>query len=440
MLASHSTAQKLQPKEIAKRFADYLIGRSYCVDVSCFPPKALHISSNTDALIESFRYDFPAWACKSKLRVDADNYAGFLASLTDRLISLLPRVNGVSFKPVPQVIFESRGLPWANTYVPFTPSAPSSFQMPEILEEYLGRVFMNDQDRKYVTQWMADIIQNPSRRPQWAVVLTGTQGTGKSSIYRLVSAALGYRHTWEHNEYTPAFQKFSEVLPDNLLVCFDDATSNKDIYQTLKQAITRPSMKVEVKGQQKLVEREIYARILICSNSTRPLRIEEGDRRLYCAQYSGHRNNDPDDTARFFVKFNEWFDRPDTPATVYHWLSEIDLSDFIHGSTIKTDTHSEMVGLSSSVLDTLLADFVEGDPIFHNNSLLNYLKDNSVKLPDPDSIKLKMDKLGYHSARRLVDGCNNGKQIYVWQKKATRSRPITEKESKEIRHAYTPSF
>jgi hypothetical protein len=440
--------ETLTPKDAAARYTDYLISQSYCVDESAFPPKALHIKSNADSLIDSFRYDFPSWAKKNKVKVDTDSYAAFLNNLTDRLIYLLPRVKGTSFKPVSETIFiNSSGLKCANTFVPYAPSAPEQFVMPEELEEYLSRVFMNEQDRKYVIEWIADIIQNPTRRPQWGVCLTGQQGTGKSSIIRMVSAALGYRHTWEHNDYTPAFQRFSEILPDHLLVAFDDAVAGKNTYQQLKQAITRRSMKVEVKGQQKHVEREVYARVLICSNSMRPLRIEEGDRRLYCAEYSVHKI-DPEETAKFFVRFNSWMEEPETAAIIYRWLKQIDLSGFNSGSTLQTETHAAMVGLSKSALDSNLADFVEieeGQPprVFSKSALLAYLAEQGFKYPDQDSIKLKMANLGYELSRRVVKGCNDGKKLDLWQpipKNGGRAPSLTPEQEECIREAFTTTF
>ena len=372
------------------------------------------------------------------MRVDTKDYAGFLRNLADRLIPLLPRVLGSSFKPVPEKFFEDRGVLFANTFVPFAPDVSDTFEMPEILEEYLSRIFMNAQDRKYVTAWIADIVQNPSRRPMWAVVLTGDQGSGKSSVFRLVSAALGYRHTWENNQYAPAFEKFSEVLPDHLLVSFDDAVSNRDTYQKLKQAITRTSMSVQIKGVQKPVMRDVYARVLICSNSPRPLTIEEGDRRLYVAEPCRHRAS-AEDTAAFFVRFNDWFEQPSTPSVIYQWLQTINLTDFVPGSTVKTETHALMVGLSASVLETLLSEYVENSPIFHNGSLLEYLAENGCQHPNADLIKMKMAALNYEQKRRKVAGCGD-RQWKLWQPICSRSRSLTEVEIERIKGVVHPTF
>ena len=448
---------QLSPKLITERLASDLTAESWCIDVSSFPLKALHANSNYNAAIESFRHNFPKWAQANNLRVSLKDgkYGDFLNNLHNRLIPLLPQVLGSSFYPATNYnpardkFFKSRsGAYLANTYVPYKPQRIVNFEPPPILTDYLSRIFANAQDRKMVVQWLADIIQNPARRPMWSVVLTGQQGSGKSSIFRLVTLALGNRHTWDKNDYAPAFKQFSEVLPDNLLVSFDDAPSRADTYQRLKQAITCTSMQVELKGMQKLVHREVFARILVVSNVTRPLRIEEGDRRMYCAEPSKHLVS-PEETAEFFVGFNEWLESPEAPAILYNFFMGVDLSDFTPGSTIKTETHAKMVGLSTSVLENLLLYYVtveppDEQPIFHNAALLKYLESSGLRYTNADLLKTKFADIGYVSKRRSVevtdmDNKQAKKQIPVWQPDCPRSRSLTPEEARTIWEAETPS-
>lgn len=440
-LVTKTSQTLLSPCRISEHYAENLASKSWCVDVSVHPLKALHADSNYNASIDSFRHDFPSWAKENNLRVELKDgkFGEFLNNLTNRLIPLLPRVLGSSFYPVEKKFFKSRsGATMANTYVPFKPAMVPNFEAPSILKNYVKRIFANDQDRKIVLQWLADIIQNPSRRPMWSVVLTGEQGCGKSSIFRLVSLALGNRHTWDKNDYGPAFKQFSEVVPDNLLVTFDDAPARPDTYQRLKQIITCSSMQVELKSIQKLVHREVYARILICSNSPRPLRIEEGDRRMYCVEPSKHLVS-PEETAEFFVGFNRWLESAEAPEILYHFFMGINLSDFTPGSTIKTETHAKMVGLSTSVLENLISDFVEDEPIFHNSELLSHLANNGIKHPEPDILKMKLANIGYVQSRRKVDGCGD-RQIYLWQKECPRARSLTPTEVKNIKSAVDRTF
>lgn len=414
--------QTLKPSDAVKRYAKHLESQSFAIDESSWPSKALHIRSNTERAMETFQFGFTAWAKAEGIRVEVDNYGAFLGSLTNRLGSLLPRITQTAFRPVPQQIFVSTlGVPCANSYVAYTPTVPPKFEMPSMLEEYLSRVFANAQDRKMVVQWLADIVQNPCRRPQWCVLLTGEQGTGKSTVSRLVSLALGRRYVWESNQYTPAFARFSEVFADNLLTVFDDAPADgRNTYTSLKQAITRTSQTVEIKGQQRPVSREVYSRILILSNNTRPLRLEEGDRRVYAAEYATHRTS-PEETAEFFTAFNNWLDCPGSQEVIYHWLSTVDLSDFNPSATVKTETHRHMVDLSISDLEATLKGLLEieegEDPVvFTKTQLARLLEDKGFKSINSDQLRMKMEAHGYELSRdRKIKSVNDGRKIDLWQ-------------------------
>jgi len=104
----------------------------------------------------------------------------------------------------------------------------------------------------------------------------------------------------------------------------------------------------------------------------------------------------------------------------------------VHGSTIKTETHEKMVGLSSSVLETLLVEYVAESPIFHDKNLLEYLTDNNCKNPNADLIKMKMAALNYEQKRRVVDGCGD-KQQSVWSPICKRARALTPEEAALIK-------
>jgi hypothetical protein len=447
-MTAPDTVEKLSEKAMERRYADYL-KQSWCVDISGPVPRALHIRANEDSCIEGWKLEFPAWARREGVRLDDEaDFPDFMRSLTNRLLVQLPLVRGTGFKPVPQPIFtNAAGLLCANTYVPFTPPRPASYdEFAPMVDEYFARLLKNETERKHLVQWAADIIQNPCRRPQWAPVLTGEQGTGKSSIVRIVSLALGEHHVWESNDFAPAFQRFSEVLTNRLLVSFDDAVAGKDTYQKLKQAITRRSMHVEIKGQQKPVSREVYARIIILSNSRRPLRIEAGDRRLYCPEFCTHQEDDKE-TARFFARFNPFLEHPDAPGVLYHYLKTVSLADFNPGATIQTPTHAAMVGLSTSALESCLADFIECEEgeapkVFPKCALLAHLAREGFKNPDQDSIKLKMDRLGYEDTRRVVRGCNDGKRVDLWQPKPKggRAPSLTPEQEQAIAEAFRASF
>jgi len=449
-LASKQQRTQLTASEAATAFAKHLEEQSFCFDESSWPMVALHIKSNTESNADSLTHDFPAWAKANNVWVTSEGYDTFLKGLPNRLVYLLPRVRATSFKPIKEQIFTNRfGLRCANTFVPFKPDVPNVFVMPKILQDYLNRVFMNDEDRKFVPEFMADIVQNPARRPEYGLFIQGDQATGKSTIYQLIKAALGGNHCWERGEYKEPFEKFSEIWADHLVVFFDDAPAPRGTYLKLKHAITRKSMKVQIKNAQKLMERDTYARVLICSNpeAEYQLKGEKGERRLYVTEPSVHRESQ-EATEAWFVDFYAWLEEPTTPAILYAWLMSIDLANFKPGSMTRTAAHAKFVGQSTTAFADCIKEYVTPDdgaaqPVFLKHQLLEYLEAQGFKYPDHDVIKDKLNVLGYETSRRVVKGCNDDKLISLWQPKTgegCKAQTLTGEQKKSIIAAFRPTF
>ncbi|WP_075793752.1 primase-helicase family protein [Massilia putida] len=428
-----------QTNEIIDQYANYLKNEGYVLSMGANSISLLHAPSSYYNHLKEIDFGFPAWARLNKAYIEANEYAEFMSSLQVRVMERLPRVVGRGMRPTDERVYRSqRGAMLANTYTKYRPACTSEFVMPAILQDYLDRLFPDAQEQKTVVEFAADIVQNPELRPQWSLLLTGDQGSGKSSLVSLIRTALDERYVWSGNSYTPVFEKFSEVLPDNLVICFDDAPSHQDTYEKLKRAITCAEVEVEIKGQQNRVEREVYARIMICSNNPRPLRLERGDRRFYCPAPCKHRT-DADETAQFFEQFLIW--KEQNREAIYQWLASVDLKDFVRGSCKKTATHTSMVDMSASVLDDAVASFIEDKSgmAFHPKELYAHLRDQGIPTSAVDLIKSSVAKAGYETKRRNIDGIKG--QIYIFARAGfKRSGPLTENEIESIFKAHHQSF
>jgi hypothetical protein len=428
-----------QTNEIIDQYVNHLKNEGYVLSMGANSISLLHAPSSYYNHLKEIDLGFPAWARANKSYIETDTYADFMQSLQARVMERLPRVVGRGMRPTDERVYRSqRGAMLANTYIPYCPPRASEFVMPAILQEYLDRLFPDAQEQKTVVEFAADIVQNPEYRPQWGLILTGDQGSGKSSLVSLIRTALDERYVWSGNSYTPVFEKYSEVLPDNLVVCFDDAPSNQDTYEKLKRAITCAEVEVEIKHQQNRVEREVYARIIICSNNPRPLRLERGDRRFYCPAPCKHRT-DADETAQFFEQFLIW--KEQNRDAIYQWLASVDLKDFVRGSCKKTATHASMVDMSASVLDDAVEGFVQdkNGMAFHPKELYSHLRDQGIPANAVDLIKSSVAKAGYETRRRNIDGIKG--QIYIFVPAgAKRSRSLTEDEIESICKAHHHSF
>lgn len=108
----------------------------------------------------------------------------------------IPSVFDVRYMPNMEPIFELNGVTFVNSYNP-----ESMPEMPERLNRHQRRMidrflahmehlFANERDRKLLLSWMAHIVQTGGRS-NWAPVVQGAEGDGKTTIGVVLAAALG---------------------------------------------------------------------------------------------------------------------------------------------------------------------------------------------------------------------------------------------------------
>jgi hypothetical protein len=450
-------------KAIRKQFIGHL-GQKYVIDESGNFPRAISASGRSQNL-QSLTFEFKPWAKGHQSRyIPEAEYPAFMVGLETAIRGGLSRVCGISFKPVDQRSFvDSKGDTLLNTYMPYAPQRPANYaECKQVLDAYAARLFhQNDEDRKHVLQFCADIIQNPARRPQYGVIIRGFPGTGKSSLINLLRVAQGQRYVWAEADYAPAFAKFSEVLPNNTVVVFDDATAGKNTAEDLKLAITRSTANVEIKNVQAVIEREVYARIFVINNRQRPFVLPADDRRFYVTEYLDH-PHDLAESEAYFEGFTAFWKNPDNAAAIYWWFREMDLTDFKPNACIKTEARKQLIAMSTSSADSVIAEFlggkeisyIDGDGItqtetppvqtvFHESQLIEFLKERRIPDMPPDMVRRKLTEAGYSESRRVVGACNNGKQIDIWQKIVPgqkRAPALTADQVATISAAYNVSF
>jgi len=454
------TAKLTEPtKRIRKEFIAHL-AQKYVVDEASNYPRAISASGRHQNL-SSLTFEFAPWAKgHATRRVPKPEFAPFMAGLETAIRGGLDRVCGISFKPVPTRSFvDSKGDTLLNTYIPYTPERPANYAaVKAVLDDYADRLFhQSKDDKKYVLQLCADIIANPARRPQWGVIMRGMSGTGKSSLIGLLKVATGGRYVWSENDYAPAFSQFSEVLPNSLVVCFDDATAGRHTYEDLKLAVTRDTANVQIKNVQSILEREVFARVFVLSNSHRPFVMPADDRRFYVTEYLTHLH-DFAESETYYERFTSFWKNPENAAAIYWWFRDLASSDFTPHACVKTEARKQLVAMSTSSADAAIAEFLGGrevsyidsqgltvtetppvQTVFHESQLHMFLEDRGVPAMPPDLLRRKLTEASYEAKRRIVEGCNKGKQIELWQKIVPgqlRAPSLTQEQISAITFAY----
>lgn len=109
---------------------------------------------------------------------------------------LIPTVANRMYLPGEDEIFEIAGLKYVNSYSDISvPEVPERIgkkgrQAIERVLAHFEHLFKNDRDRKLLLSWLAHIVQT-NKRVNWAPVIQGAEGDGKTFFYMLLGAVLG---------------------------------------------------------------------------------------------------------------------------------------------------------------------------------------------------------------------------------------------------------
>jgi Family of unknown function (DUF5906)/Bifunctional DNA primase/polymerase, N-terminal/Primase C terminal 2 (PriCT-2) len=136
--------------------------------------------------------------------------------------------------------------------------------------------------------WSAYVVQFPDRKPNWAWLISATQGLGKDWLLKMLRWAVGDRnHTSVTVDHLNG--QFTDYLEHKLMIVSEThqqtsarGQSSEDVYNRLKEYLARPpdEIKINNKGQKPYPIPNLGAWIFL-SNYRDPLYLEPGDRRLH---------------------------------------------------------------------------------------------------------------------------------------------------------------
>ena len=119
----------------------------------------------------------------------------------------------------------------------------------------------------YVLDWMADAIQNPSKRPGVALAIKGKQGVGKG-VFASTFLSLFGPHGIQVTQSSHLVGNFNAHLRDKLLVFADEAfwAGDKKSEGVLKALITEDTLAIEMKGVDVQTSPN-FTRLILASNN-----------------------------------------------------------------------------------------------------------------------------------------------------------------------------
>ena len=131
---------------------------------------------------------------------------------------------------------------------------------------------------QYVLAWMAQLVQQPHKKPGTALVLIGPQGTGKSTFGEILIQMIGRRHAMSVNSIKSLTRDFNSHLRDKCLVVVEEGKVTAADANVMKDLITNDYITIEQKYVDKVPMRN-HLHLVICSNEANAIFAQAGERR-----------------------------------------------------------------------------------------------------------------------------------------------------------------
>lgn len=279
-----------------------------------------------------------------------------------------PKADSCIFKPRLDsgAIFELEGLTMVNTYVPV--DTPCIAGDPSPFLNHVEKLLPVQRDRDLLISYMAACVQHIGIKFQWAPLIQGAPGNGKTLFTRCVEAAIGRRYSYRPRS-DQLTSKFNDWLDGSLFVGVEDvyvSESKKELLEILKPMITGgDGYEIEGKGEGKYTT-DICCNFLLNSNHKDAIRKTEDDRRFavfYTQQQSELDIIRDGMGGNYFSDLYQWLDA-DGYAIVNHYLRNYPIPDEMNPATKcnrapKTSSTAEAISMGLGSVEQEVIEAIE---------------------------------------------------------------------------------
>lgn len=360
---------------------------------------------------------FPLDATNSKTTKDA------WEAWTQSQIYRCPQVDGICFKPnlPPREIVTINGQTFINTYLPVNVARKVGDPAPFL--EHLAKVLPDERDRTILLSYMAACVQHQGIKFQWAPLLQGVEGNGKTLFARCVEQAVGTRYThWP--KASKISKDFNAWMVGKVFYAVEDIyvpDSKREILEDLKPMITGGSIEIEAKGVDQ-ISLDICGNFMFNSNHPDAIRKTENDRRfcvLFAAQQKASDLEKSGMDGDYFPNLYKWLNA-DGYAIVSDFLITWPISDALNPAVdcqrapVTTSTHEAIAASIGGVEQEILEAVAQGLPGFcspwissvYLERLLEHLGAYARRI-SPYKRKQILEQLGYVHHPALDGGRTN---------------------------------
>lgn len=264
---------------------------------------------------------------------------------------------------------------------------------------FLAKLLPSKRDRDILLGYMAACVQYPGVKFQWAPVLQGTEGNGKSLVAGCVAYALGPDMVHEPRASQLA-EKYNGYLEAKLLQIVEEIHmgGRREMLDELKPYITNKRIELRGMAQEKRMIDNV-ANWFFCTNHKDAVLKSKNDRRyavFFTAQQSAEDLMRDGMSGNFFPTLYEWL-RKDGYAFMAHWLATYQIPDELNPATMchrapETSTTAEAVAASTGTIEAEISEAIDSDTVgFRGGWISSHMLDRMLR---ERGFKLSRPKIG----------------------------------------------
>lgn len=200
----------------------------------------------------------------------------------------------------------------------------------------LTKLLPNERDREILLSYLAACVQHIGSKFQWAPVLQGAEGNGKTLVFSTVAYAVGDKFT-HYPKPEQLANQFNGYLEGKLFILVEEVhmRGRAEMLDVLKPLITNVRVEAEKKGVDKRMI-DNRANWGFCTNFRDAVLKGRGDRR-YAIFFTAQQR--PEDLARdgmngdYFPNLYRWLREEGGYAVVAHFLKNYPIKDELNPAT-----------------------------------------------------------------------------------------------------------
>lgn len=213
-------------------------------------------------------------------------------AFTESRVIRFPKAESVRFDPTlpPGHIIREEGRVLVNSYVPVEVERTAGDVTPFL--NHLAKILPNEKDRDILLAYMAACVQHIGYKFQWAPLIQGAPGNGKTLLTRCVSYAVGKRYS-HFPQAADLDNKFNGWMLNKAFIGVEDiyvAEGKREMIEALKPMITNDELEIQLKGSDQITQR-VCANFMLNANAKDALRKTQDDRR-FAVFYSAQQHAD----------------------------------------------------------------------------------------------------------------------------------------------------